>query len=542
VFTPAGELKSVYGAVDWATSGVGDPETWSPALRQAVDLIWHTRYPATLFWGPQFVLLYNEAYVGLIGDKHPAALGTGAQDVFPEAWDVIGPLMQGVLDGIGATYTEDQLVPLVRYGFLEDCYFTYSYSPVHGLDRQVEGVICIASETTPQVLSRRRLELLSHLQSQLGAADDREQVSVVLADIGRAAHLDLPQLEYRPSVRSASTTTGPATRLPRAPQQQVFADKPLVEVTGAGTVVWCPLGVWDDEDDGPVLVVALNERLAPAPDYLTFVGLVGGAVSQALDRIELLEAERKVAVGERHMSEALQRSLLTAPAHKDDLRIAVRYRPAADTAQVGGDWYDSFVVRDGGYALTVGDVSGHDRDSAASMAQVRNLLRGIAFTLQEPPAAVMTSLDEAMEGLGLATTATAVLARLDPAEDGPAGRQVMVWTNAGHPPPVLINPDGRVRLLSTRADTMLGVDPKTRRRDHRVALDPGSTVVFYTDGLVERRTMPLHLGLEWLTRRLAGYGHLGVEELAEHVMADLPPEIEDDVALMVLRVDGGRPG
>ena len=112
----AGDLRREYEDVDWAGTALGPVESWTPALRNAVDLALHTQFPVTLLWGPEFVMLYNAAYVELIADKHPAALGSPAREVFPEAWDAIGPMMESVLAGHGATWVEDELVPLVRRG------------------------------------------------------------------------------------------------------------------------------------------------------------------------------------------------------------------------------------------------------------------------------------------------------------------------------------------------------------------------------------------------------------------------------------------
>ena len=167
----AGTLRQAYAQVDWAATPIGHPSSWSPALRNAVDLALGTHFPVTLFWGPEFVLVYNAAYAPLIGDKHPAALGAPAREVFPEAWDAIGPLMEGVLGGQGATWVEDELVPLERRGFLEETYFTFSYSPVRGADGTIEGVMDIAAETTRQVVDRRRLETLGRLREALSDAE-----------------------------------------------------------------------------------------------------------------------------------------------------------------------------------------------------------------------------------------------------------------------------------------------------------------------------------------------------------------------------------
>jgi serine phosphatase RsbU (regulator of sigma subunit) len=171
------------------------------------------------------------------------------------------------------------------------------------------------------------------------------------------------------------------------------------------------------------------------------------------------------------------------------------------------------------------------------MAQVRNLLRGIAYTMEEPPAAVMTALDHAMAGLALDTIATAILARVesDPTAVGGPGH-VLRWTNAGHPPPALIGPDGSVELLTSTPDVLLGVVPDTDRVDHTRVLDSGSTVVFYTDGLIDRRSQDLGHGLDWLTRTLSSHAGEGPEQLADSLLASQMAGNEDDVAILVLRL------
>ena len=166
----AGDLRRAYQEVDWAATPVGPAASWSPALRSALDLALNTRFPVTLFWGPEFVLLYNEAYVPVLAEKHPNALGRRAVDVFPEAWDTIGPWMQAVLDGEGAVWIEDAPVPLLRHGRLEESYFTFCYSPVRDVDGRVEGVIDIVAETTRNVIDQRRLAMLGRLREVLAGA------------------------------------------------------------------------------------------------------------------------------------------------------------------------------------------------------------------------------------------------------------------------------------------------------------------------------------------------------------------------------------
>lgn len=164
-------------SVDWSASPVGDPAGWSPALRGAADLVAQTRFPATLLWGPELVLIYNEAYVPIVAEKHPASLGRPAREVFPEAWEVIGPLLGGVMAGAPATWTEDAPVPIARHGRLTEAYFTFSYSPVRSDDGTVEGIIDIVTETTGAVLDRRRQALLGELRDALADVGDADEAA-----------------------------------------------------------------------------------------------------------------------------------------------------------------------------------------------------------------------------------------------------------------------------------------------------------------------------------------------------------------------------
>jgi serine phosphatase RsbU (regulator of sigma subunit) len=258
--------------------------------------------------------------------------------------------------------------------------------------------------------------------------------------------------------------------------------------------------------------------------------------AQALERIATQHAERRATAALLRMSETLQRSLLTDPPQVDHLQIAVRYQPAAEQAQVGGDWYDAFVLGDGGTTVVVGDVAGHDRDAAAAMAQVRNVLRGVAHGLQASPAAVLSALDRAMRDLAVGSLATAVLARVEQTDDDAArGVRRLRWSSAGHPPPLLLPGDGTGVLLQHPPDLLLGLEPDLPRTDHEHELAPGATVLLYSDGLVERRGADIDAGLEWLRGAAAELDHLPLEELCDALLHQLPRAVEDDVVLLALR-------
>ncbi|WP_432509573.1 PAS domain-containing protein, partial [Kineococcus esterisolvens] len=193
-FAEASGLREAYEAVDWTATPLGDPAAWPRSLRQALVLALGTRFPARVCWGPELVVLYNQPYADMVGDKHPAALGRPVREVFPEAWEELRPLFDKALAG-EATWSVDLPLPLRRKGFLEETYFTFSYSPLLGEDGDVAGVVDIAVETTSQVQDHRRLELLTLLGDLATDLDSPAEVADRALDVLRTAPLDLPEVD-----------------------------------------------------------------------------------------------------------------------------------------------------------------------------------------------------------------------------------------------------------------------------------------------------------------------------------------------------------
>ena len=275
-------------------------------------------------------------------------------------------------------------------------------------------------------------------------------------------------------------------------------------------------------------------------------GAVTGVVVSFRDLTDRLAARRQAAelqrvteraAVDRALSDRLQQALLTPPPEPDHLQVAVRYRPAAHEAQVGGDWYDAFLQPDGATMLVIGDVVGHDSDAAAAMGQLRGLLRALAYDNDEPPSATLSRTEHVARGLAVSTMATVVLARIERHPDVPvAGTRVLRWSNAGHLPPVVLAPDGTTTLLETRPDLMLGVDHDAPRADHTVELADGATLLLVTDGLVERRDTDLDAGLAALREALRDLGTTHLEELCDTLLARMLPEPgADDVAIVAVR-------
>ncbi|SDC23823.1 PAS domain S-box-containing protein [Geodermatophilus telluris] len=268
-----------------------------------------------------------------------------------------------------------------------------------------------------------------------------------------------------------------------------------------------------------------EEDLATAQDVAARAGL-------ALDNARLYGQQRALAEG-------LQRSLLTEPPEPDHAEIAVRYLPAAEAARVGGDWYDAFLQPGGATMVVIGDVVGHDTEAAAAMGQLRGLLRGIATYSDAGPGEVLRGLDASMALLQTRVLATATAARFEQtADELRRGVTRMRWANAGHLPPLVVNPDGSVaELASWRGDLLLGVDPRATREESVVTLDRGATVLLFTDGLIERRDADLDAGMTRLREALRELAGRPLQELLDEVLERLVDgRPEDDVALVAVRL------
>ncbi|CAL9280876.1 SpoIIE family protein phosphatase [Streptomyces sp. SudanB91_2054] len=229
---------------------------------------------------------------------------------------------------------------------------------------------------------------------------------------------------------------------------------------------------------------------------------------------------------ERDTALALQRSLLPHRApDRPGLGIATRYRPADDTSEIGGDWYDVLPLAGDGTALVIGDVMGSGATAAATMGQLRTATRALA-RLDLPPGAVLSGLDSLAEDLDSSfATCTYLTCR-------PAAGTCEIAT-AGHLPPVVIRPDGTTGLIDPAPGPPLGIGGTTFTT-HRLTLAPGSRVLLYTDGLVETRTDPIDDRLQLLLDLLTRHAHRELEDTCDLLLEELRhPGSRDDVALLL---------
>ncbi|WP_371583464.1 PP2C family protein-serine/threonine phosphatase [Streptomyces sp. NBC_01314] len=291
----------------------------------------------------------------------------------------------------------------------------------------------------------------------------------------------------------------------------------------------------------PLLCVPLMTRRAPLgvltlspPDDQRW---------DADDAFMLIELARRAGVAlenarrfehNRDIAETLQRALLTELPTTPGLRLAARYLPATRGLNIGGDWYDAFRQPDGSLITVIGDVTGHGLRAAVMMSQLRTALRAYAVD-GETPGQLLTRLHLFLHHLQPDLYATAVIARFHPREP------TLTWAAAGHPPPVLRSPDGRVRILDAKPGAMLGIPLHQEIADHTVPLPPGSTLALYTDGLVERRAQGIDPGIERLASALGALPPAtlddDLQESADRLLHPLlDDEHEDDVCLLLCHV------
>jgi PAS domain S-box-containing protein len=402
--------------------------------------------------------------------------------------------------------------------------------------------------TTVSALSaaESRSELLRQMFRHGRRALQADVLAVALLEPG-GGHLAVVDTRDEPG-------SGPARRLSihsPAPMAAAAAGRPVFQEDAAesgapapleGLEAWAALPLRIGGRPLGSLTVGWERRHVFKDNDVRVLEAFAAQCSQAVNRVARRETERRQARASRSLAETLQRSLLTDPPQPEHLDIAVRYRPAAREVQIGGDWYDAFVSPTGDTTLVVGDVTGHDWTAAAIAGQLRSMLRGVESALgHRAPHEVLGGLDRALVESGIPTLATAIVARVEE-PPGPGDARVLHWSNAGHPPPLLIAADGGATLLERPADLLLGVDPDRHRHHHAVALRPGDTVVLFTDGLIERRDASMDDGLARLLAVAPDLARRPVDELCDEILGRLAPDLTDDIALLALRVrEGGRP-
>ncbi len=315
MFPGAGVMATLMREHDWAASPLGPPADWPTSLRVATRICLTSRFPMIVWWGPELRFLYNDAYLPMLGDKHPA-LDKPGQEVWADVWPIVGPMLDGVLETGQPTWSEDLLLPMARHGYWEETYFTYSYSPVLDDHGTVRGVFTAVTETTEQVIGARRLAALHDLGAQAGAARTVEQACALVTEALDRARDDIPyfalylgrggddRLTLAGLTPGAPTAAAGPHRWPLA--EALEQSRRLVVDDVPGRVGRLPRGNWTQPPTEAmvlplyaatqpigVLVLAASAGRRLDEDYRTFMGLVARQTASLLNGASAYQAQRR---------------------------------------------------------------------------------------------------------------------------------------------------------------------------------------------------------------------------------------------------------
>ena len=317
-----GEMGALTREFDWSKTSLGSPETWPQSLRVTVRLVLTSCHPMFIWWGPELIQFYNDAYRETMGpERHPSALGAHGRDCWDEIWDIIGPQIDYVMAGHGATWHEDQLVPVTRHGRREDVWWTYSFGPID-LEGKVGGVLVVCRDVTSEHMAREALHLINeelkhrvkNTLTVLGAVAtqtfrdasskaDLEKYQARLAAFGRAHDLltaanwaaaplqDVVSTALKPyrTGDDRFTVSGPplvvrsrqALALSLAIHELATNALKYGALTAAGgqvSIAWTS----DDQDGEPTFVFTWREVGGPAASKPTAVGFGSRLISRVL--------------------------------------------------------------------------------------------------------------------------------------------------------------------------------------------------------------------------------------------------------------------
>ena len=325
-FHGTSEMARRMRALDWSSTALGPVESWPNALRTSVSTCLDCAFPIVLWWGPELSILYNDEYIDFLGPKHPAALGRPGADVWAEIWDVIDPMLSQVMARGEPTRSRDLLLHIDR-GYLEETYFSFSYSPIHNDDGTIGGVFCPVIETTDKVIGARRLRTLRDLATRSKGVDREDAAYEAAAATLAANPHDVPfALLYRVNpelgVAERVAAAGIAPRTPASPDGvglDVTGDPwSIAEVarsgraellTGLGTLFdQLPSGAWKTAphtalvqpvllpgQDRPraIVVTAVSPMKELDSGYRTFFELIATQIAAGVADAQALEEERR---------------------------------------------------------------------------------------------------------------------------------------------------------------------------------------------------------------------------------------------------------
>jgi PAS domain S-box-containing protein len=277
-----GEMGARMREFDWTRTSLGPVESWPQSLRSTLSMLLPSKAQIILFWGPEFIVFYNDAYRPVFGGKHPSVLGRSGREAWIEIWDgVLHNLLAGVVQSGEAFWGKDLLFTLERHGFEEETYFDVSYDPVRVESGAVGGVFCIVTETTERVVGERRMALLNALAAQNATARTAREACLLATETLRSRPDDITAAAVYLDDALQSATPDAESTIEQLSRTRPDLVKDLTVFQSGGSAPACRL------------VVALSPRRPFDQLYGAFLDLVAGQLSTALTNAGAYEAERR---------------------------------------------------------------------------------------------------------------------------------------------------------------------------------------------------------------------------------------------------------
>ncbi|WP_007510700.1 sensor domain-containing diguanylate cyclase [Pseudofrankia saprophytica] len=338
VFASGGEVGQLMSTMDWSATPLGPVRGWCAELRMAVSICLESRFPMQVLWGPELIVLHNDALISHVGRKHPGCIGRPFREVFAEVMHILDPLLGQVMSGGGATWSQNLRVLLDRHGYLEECFFTFSYSPIRRISSaEVLGVLTTSQETTAQVVGLRRLSRLREIASVTVHAQTSEEVFRNAAEAMGRASADVPYcmivlrdpdaarpvarpvamtgLAAVPGVLSRPGTLDPDGLLPEFRDSLLSGRmmisrrlverldlRPTTDIPTLNRAIILPLTAGGYEPPLGLLVAGISDWLPLDSDYRTFFTLAAAQISGAASSADAAEAARTRAAEARYQS------------------------------------------------------------------------------------------------------------------------------------------------------------------------------------------------------------------------------------------------